>query len=62
MHRTITQNNKYSSEDGETNDIRPEGLCVEPECAQDGRSGNSDVKANLFVVINEGQKCDLVNN
>lgn len=49
MHRSVRNDYEGTGEDGEPNDILPQGKDIEPEGAQDGGSRDFDIQSVLVV-------------
>ena len=60
MHSAIRDYQQHSAEDGQTQDIGPEGENVEAERAEDGGAGDFDVETVLL--LDEGEEPDFVNH
>lgn len=60
MHRAVCNDDKGPRNHSKADHIMPISKGVEAKCAQDGGSGNLDVKT--IFVVNQGEEGDLVNN
>ena len=49
MHSAICDDNESAREDGKPNNILPHGQVVKSKCAQDGRTGDLNIKA-IFMI------------
>lgn len=60
MHRTIGNDDEHPRDHPQADDILPQSLRVEPECTEDGCSGDLDVQA--VFVVDQGQERDFVDD
>lgn len=60
MHSDVGDHNKGPGEDGETDDILPQGEVVEPKSTQDRSARHFDVET--VFVVDERQEGDFVDD
>ena len=60
MHGRVSNHNKRSRKDGQSDNIAPKGAVVEPESAENGGARDFDVEA--VFVINQCKVFDLIDN